>query len=233
MLDRLAKKIVDALIIPASRRKRFALGDTTVVGAMQRQSVEESAEYARRNMVTAMLFERTNDFRAHAFSKRKPQGLILEFGVFQGLGVNLFASLTTDPVHGFDSFEGLQEDWGGSLGAVKGFFDVKGVLPKVRSNVTLHKGWFNETLPGFLAAHPEEVSFVNFDADTYESTKYLLDALADRIRPGAILLFDEYFGFRGWREGEYRAWQEYVAERGVKFTYLAICEGRIAVRVDA
>jgi hypothetical protein len=31
-------------------------------------------------------------------------------------------------------------------------------MPQVPAHVTLIKAWFNETLPGFLAAHPGKVS---------------------------------------------------------------------------
>ena len=37
----------------------------------------------------------------------------------------------------------------------KGKFNLGGVLPPVKPNVQLHKGWFEETLPGFLDEHPD------------------------------------------------------------------------------
>ena len=38
-------------------------------------------------------------------------GLILEFGVRHGTSIRQLASLTSKPIYGFDSFEGLPEDW--------------------------------------------------------------------------------------------------------------------------
>ena len=67
-------------------------------------------------------------------------GLVLEFGVFMGSSINYFAKklpkidvLTDKTVHGFNSFEGLPEDWmqeGGVMGK-KGTFTLGGVMPKV------------------------------------------------------------------------------------------------------
>ena len=54
-------------------------------------------------------------------------------------------------------------------------------LPWVRDNVVLHKGWFDETLPGFRTAHPAEVSFLHMDADLYSSTRTVLEMLSDRV----------------------------------------------------
>lgn len=34
-------------------------------------------------------------------------------------------------------------------------------------------------------------------------------------------MFDEYCGQIGWREDEYKAWQEFTEEQGIKYKYLA------------
>ena len=51
--------------------------------------------------------------------------------------------------YGFDSFEGLQEDWYGTW-MPKIFFAQKVKLPKVPKNVKLIKGWFINTVPDFM-----------------------------------------------------------------------------------
>mgnify|MGYP004293221693 CR=1 FL=1 len=45
-------------------------------------------------------------------------------------------------------------------------------LPRVRDNVVLHKGWFNDTLPPFLdsAGRDLPAAFLHLDADIFEST---------------------------------------------------------------
>jgi hypothetical protein len=47
----------------------------------------------------------------------------------------------------------------------------------------------------------------------------VLRHVGPRLRPGSVIVFDEYFGYPGWQEHEYRAWQEYAAEAGLRFRY--------------
>lgn len=165
----------------------------------------------------------------------KINGLILEFGVAGGVSTRLIAS-NAEPrtVHGFDSFEGLPGDWAGTH-EQKGRYTQHGKLPKVPRNVTLHKGWFDQTLPGFLAKNPGPCSFINVDCDVYDSSKYVLDQLADRIVPGTVIMFDEYYNYPNWREHEYKAWQEFVTERKLTYRYIGFSTMRYhaAVQVTA
>ncbi|KAL1530294.1 hypothetical protein AB1Y20_001205 [Prymnesium parvum] len=87
---------------------------------------------------------------AHALQHARPDGLFLEFGVASGASINFIASRVPagTKVHGFDSFQGLPEEWRADCGL--GCFDREGELPPVLPNVVLHVGWFAEVLPGFL-----------------------------------------------------------------------------------
>jgi hypothetical protein len=119
-------------------------------------------------------------------------------------------------VYGFDSFEGLPEHW--RQGFAAGTF-ATAELPEV-PGAELVVGLFDQTLPGFLAEHPEPVAFLHVDADLYSSTVTVLRALAPRLQAGTVIVFDEYFNFPGWVEHEHRAWQEFVADTGLEFEYL-------------
>jgi hypothetical protein len=229
MLSAIARLFVDRVAYPAVRRLRWRLGDVTVEGLVQHRARMRSAEYVEANMPTAMMFSDVAKFRSYAFLKRAPGGLNLEFGVRAGAGVNLFASLTSEVVFGFDSFLGLKEDWGGALDSPAGRFSRGGRLPKVRSNVRLVKGWFHETLPGFLEQHSSFVSFANVDSDTYEAAVSVLESIGGRLRIGSILIFDEYLGIPGWEHCEFRAWQEFVARSGMTYKYLAVSDNRVAL----
>jgi len=57
----------------------------------------------------------------------------------------------------------------------------------------------------------------------------VLDALSDRIEPGTVLLFDEYFNYPTWRENEFRAFQEFVAANDVAYDYLLWGRQEVAV----
>jgi len=176
-----------------------------------------------------MIFSDPASFRTYAFNKRTLQGLNLEFGVRTGTGVNLFASLTTDRIYGFDSFVGLKEDWPGAIDAPAGKFTQKGKLPSVKGNVSLVKGWFDETLPAFLEDHTDLISFVNVDCDTYESTNVILNLCVDRFSEGTVIIFDEYIGFPDWERGEFLAWKEFIGKHGVSYKYISFSDNRVAI----
>jgi hypothetical protein len=90
----------------------------------------------------------------------------------------------------------------------------------VEPNVKLIKGWFNETLPGFVANLNECVAFLHIDCDLYSSTKTVFEYLGDKIKPGTIIVFDEYFNYPGWQRGEFKAFQEFIQERNLKYEYI-------------
>ena len=159
--------------------------------------------------------------RIYAFEiglhEAKIDGLVMEFGVRNGNSIRKIAALANQQVHGFDSFEGLPEAWHHEP---KGSYTTQGKIPEVPKNVRLHIGWFDKTLPDFLLQHPEPLRFMNIDCDIYSSTKTVLDAVAQRIIPGSVILFDEYVGNEHWREDEYKAFQEAAAKYGWHYEYL-------------
>ena len=200
--------------------------------AMQQRATGETAAFVEENLLTVPSF--AGRFELLEYSVRavdpKLKGLYCEFGVATGETINFVSRLTTEPVHGFDSFEGLPETW--RDGYAKGAFARMG-LPPVRSNVVLHKGWFKDTLPGFRNETRGPLAFVHMDADLYSSTKDVLDLMGDRMVAGTVIQFDEYFNYPGWRQHEFRAFQEFVRARGVRFEYLGYSRSnqQVAVRI--
>ena len=144
-------------------------------------------------------------------------GLILEFGVRHGTSIRQLASLTSKPLYGFDSFEGLPEDWHQES---KEVYSTRGKIPKVPAHVTLIPGWFEETLPLFLEKHGEDIALINIDCDIYSSTKTVLDLLSSRIKKGTIILFDEYIGNLHWEEDEHKAFMEGIDTYQWKYEYV-------------
>jgi len=154
--------------------------------------------------------------------RHRPGTLWLEFGVASGRTINYISKFTTETVYGFDSFEGLPETW--RPGFEKGAFDRNGEFPTVNPNVTLIKGWFNETLPGFIQAQNKKVSFIHMDADLYSSTKCIFDTLKDYIDTDCVIVFDElvnYPGFDG-DTGELKAFYEFITENDVDYEWLGM-----------
>jgi hypothetical protein len=183
---------------------------------------------------------------AWKMKRRHNDCLFVEFGVFEGGDLQAIADTVASKtprgsqptiVHGFDSFEGLPECWLNNVNTPlpKGHFNLHGRTPKLLRpdcpNVALHAGWFADTVAPFLngeagpgggMAPAPPVAFVHADADLYSSTVCFLRALCERRRlaVGSVLLFDEYWNYEGWQDGEYRAWLEITAEFGLEFTYL-------------
>jgi hypothetical protein len=120
----------------------------------------------------------------------------LEFGVYGGHSMrkmcNNFTNTESEFV-GFDSFEGLPEDWAHYQ---RGMFSTEGVEPHNQdTRVQFVKGWFQNTLPGYLAntrGRAAKSTLVHFDADLYSSTLFLLTSLWPEI-PEYYFIFDEFY----------------------------------------
>jgi hypothetical protein len=145
--------------------------------------------------------------------------LYMEFGVFQGAATRYWSKLLRNPrskLHGFDSFEGLPENW--LPQRPKGHFSVGGRLPEIDdSRVQFFNGWFERSLPNYKCP-PHDVLVLNFDADLYSPTTFVLKILRDAIVPGTYIYFDEF----NHRFHELRAFDEFIKETGMKFRLLGV-----------
>ena len=192
----------------------------------------DSANYVVEHMAKVARFNHSLTLLDSVASQVPPDGLILEFGVYSGTTINRIAQdFPGRAVHGFDSFEGLPETW--RVGYEKGVFG-RPDLPAVAGNVELVVGWFDRTLPGFLEARPNETAaLVHVDCDLYSSTQTIFAQIAPHIRPGTIIVFDEYYNYPGWRHGEYKAFQEFVDFRKVRYEYIGLVPNhqQVAVRI--
>ena len=138
------------------------------------------------------------------------EGEIAECGVFRGstiIPMGLFIKQHGIPkkIYGFDSFEGFPDTvdidlkLGGAADSEKrrggfGNTSFQTVSKRVEdmgvtSLVTLHQGFFQNTLSRF---GDRKYSFVHIDCDIYQSYKECLEFFYRRLSPGGIILFDEY-----------------------------------------
>lgn len=209
-----------------SRERKPAL--TTRVREL---AIDESAAYIFSNLHAALLFDDREDLWGHALESASLEGLHLEFGVWKGNSINSIArAVSPVDVFGFDSFEGLREDWPGTHRRT-GHFDTNGTLPEVESNVQLVKGWFQVTLPEFLTSHQGNVAFLHLDADTYESTLYVLEQLKSQIVAGTVIVFDEYLGIPNWKNNEFKAWKEFRQSQKLDYCYIGFGPEQAALKV--
>jgi hypothetical protein len=164
-------------------------------------------------------FKTRLDLLDNAVRRRPQNGLIMEFGVWQGESINFIASKVPDhQVHGFDCFTGLPEYW--RPGFDKGCFATD--IPYVRPNVELHSGLFDQTLPAFLFSKQEDISFMHLDCDLYSSTRTVFDLCKEKIVAGTTIVFDEFFNYPEWKSHEYKAFSEFIFASGKRFDYFSI-----------
>lgn len=165
----------------------------------------------------------------HAISCAPTGGAFAEFGVFQGASINHIAARTERTIYGFDSFEGLPEDW--IFDYTKERFRLK-APPKVRRNVELIKGWYDQSLPRFFAEHDQTLALVHIDCDLYSSTKTVFENIAPRLATEAVIVFDEFFNYPGWKEdGEYKAFVEFAESNDMEFHYIGYTTNSASVAV--
>jgi predicted O-methyltransferase YrrM len=232
-LRKLLASIVPGIVRPIALAADRALRrpEVSLRRELERRAASEAADIVTAEMPEALYCGDRFVNLEYALTFRRP-GLILEFGVAKGTTVTHIATLCPEEcVYGFDSFQGLPEHWSGNRFSYRNF-SQKGVLPQVPENVELVPGWFNETLPGFLAAHPGPVGFLHVDCDIYSSTAYVLDALKDRLQPGCVIVFDEFFNYPGFRQHEYRAFREFVETTGRRYQFISFAGQQSSVVLD-
>jgi hypothetical protein len=204
---------------------------------MRRDAVMDSFNYAKENMQSAYSFLDRFDGLGlsiqEALRRFPDRKLVLEFGVYKAGMINhqagKFPALN---FVGFDSFEGLREQWSGM--APEKTFDLGGKLPKVRRNVGLVKGWFSESGPRWKTENPAAgvPLLVHVDCDTYAATVDVLELCADYVEHGLVIHFDDYFGFPDWRNGGFKALQEIAAKRRWRLSYLSYGTKEAAVLAE-
>jgi hypothetical protein len=165
--------------------------------------------------------DRTEVFDVVAAMVRDEPVLYMEFGVFQGEATRYWSRALKHPgtlIHGFDSFEGLPEDFDAEGGDYhRGTFDVGGAMPKIDDpRVKFFKGWFDQVLPTYTV--PEHKRLVlNIDADLYSSTVTVLSFLRPHIKAGTLIYFDDMSR----PDHEPRAFHEFMEKTGLAFKLVA------------
>jgi O-methyltransferase len=119
----------------------------------------------------------------------------LEFGVFEGASIRWWSTHNTHRKSrfvGFDSFEGLPETVNDQW--QKGRFSVDKATPAIDDpRVSFEVGWFNDTVPKFMARFTRSGRMVvNLDADIYSSTVLALTHVGPHLKSGDIVIFDEF-----------------------------------------
>ena len=125
-------------------------------------------------------------------------------------------------IYGFDSFEGLPENWYNNRG--KGWFNLGSKEISVPGAVIV-KGWFEDTVPRFfqemLSATGSVLSLIHIDSDLYSSAKIVLNELGRFLRESVhfrsnkfplYLVFDELINYPEFENHEIKALYEFLLE---------------------
>jgi hypothetical protein len=167
------------------------------------------------------------------------EGDVVEFGVFTGLSLAILAqghgfdSKGIDRRFvGFDSFQGLPASetaharWQpGDCAINHGWHPRLALGARVTAEVTrdlfavcelpepeLHVGAFADTIARVIPSRHPAIALAHFDCDLYESTRDALEASAPALQDGAMLMFDDWFHYRGNpRKGQSRAFSEFLS----------------------
>ncbi|MDD2636031.1 MAG: class I SAM-dependent methyltransferase [Bacteroidales bacterium] len=155
----------------------------------------------------------------------------LEFGVSKAVSFRWWVNKITNAeskFYGFDTFTGLPEDWGTFKA---GDMSSENELPKIEDKrVSFYQGLFQQTLLPFLAKYNNEKrKVIHLDADLYSSTLYILTIMYPYLKPGDILLFDEF----SVPMHEYKAFMEWTKSFYVEYEVLGSVNNffRLAVMI--
>lgn len=163
--------------------------------------------------------------------------LLLDLGVWLGWSTRLISDASDRMVYGFDTFEGLVEDWqiDDQIVIKQGTFSLaepiakrfmrdtgvsldEGLPAALDRKVQFIRGSTYETLAPFLAERPTApIALFHMDLDTYESCLHALETCKDRFVEGSILVFDEYLV----TNGEMRAFYEFQSKYELEYRYRA------------
>jgi len=198
--------------------------------AIQKEAYDSTAKFVKKTCPKAIACRSPKALMSLALSQISIDGEFLEFGVWKGASIKYIAKKFPDKtIHGFDSFEGLPESW---VHNAKGTFTLDGKLPKVPSNVTLHKGWFEDTLPRWTENNKNNLALLHVDCDLYSATKTIFDLLSDSIAPGTVIVFDDYFNFPNWENDGHAVLSKYLENSKNTVNYLGYSFKELAIVIE-
>ena len=152
-------------------------------------------------------------------------GFWLEFGVASGRTLNYIVEhadkkVPRPTVVGFDSFDGLPEDWPNMWD--KGTFKQE-TIPVV-GGADIVVGLFDKTLEPWIKSQSmsPQITLAHIDCDIYSSAKYALSTIAPFLVSGSFIIFDEVLNYNGFEEHELRALYECsIQEKLFEFEWYA------------
>ena len=140
-----------------------------------------------------------------------------EFGVWMGESFRYLEKYYSKSF-GFDTFEGLPEDW---HDVPSGSYSSFGKIPKIGQGEFI-VGEFSQSLPNFFRKKQPLAGLLNFDADLYSSTSCALENSKSVIDDASVLVFDELIVNENWEQDEYKAVQEFCHKFNLKYDVMCV-----------
>lgn len=227
----LMRQITSTKLLPAARRALLRVGRHASVAQLEglRSALGylELGRWLHCEHPSSSLELAADKFALFEIARRRITGqtpLYLEFGVFRGQSMRWWSRHLPQPgatLVGFDSFEGLPEDWRHDIKS--GHFRTGGPPQIDDSRVSFQVGWFDDTLPRFIVPEHDQL-IVNVDSDLYSSALTVLHWIEPHVRPGTLFYFDEFCD----RDHEMRAFSEWCSRSSYRFRPLGIAEGGVS-----
>ena len=207
---------------------KMRFGNKSAVDIYYDNLSQDCYDFFKDKMKSSSVFLKVDDIRNFAIYRAiqnntgDSKNLFLEFGVYTGGSINLFSKQLKNingTIYGFDTFEGLTEDWLTHVFFPKGSLSLNNKLPKVAKNAILIKGKIQDTLDNFLKDNlKKKILFAHMDMDTYASTKFALAKIKPFLQKDSVILFDEFYGYPNWQQEEYKAFTEVFKENEDSYT---------------
>jgi hypothetical protein len=162
------------------------------------------------------------DIYKTAFDDAPTAGYVVECGVQRGVTARKLISFASEnhKIFGFDSFDGLPEDWvmSDEFTWRKGSFACE--IPDI-DGMEIYAGLFADTLPTWKCEHTGNIAVLHIDCDLYSSTRTVLEELNDQIVQGTVIISDDHFdydpadrrdgrAYTNWEQGQYKAFNEWL-----------------------
>ena len=138
------------------------------------------------------------------FVENKGEIKMIECGVARGGCLALCHIANPEmKIYGLDSWEGMPEitekddfdkcnPWVGCVnGKIEDVAKSYGLLGASDKNLTLIKGWIQDTIPKNLELF-EDLDILRIDTDFYESIIFCLKTLYSKVKKGGLIIFDDW-----------------------------------------
>jgi hypothetical protein len=169
----------------------------------------------------------------------KVEGLYCEFGSGVYVTPVIKSFLPNKLLYTFDSFEGFKYEpytdlhtigtWGGQwFNETKyGGEEVEAALRKL-PDVTVVKGWFQDTVAPFFEEYPQKIVFAHFDCGLSSATQCVFDAIMkyNKLQVGTVLQFNGIFYSEisnhkeYWYNGVFKVWDNIIRKYNLGIEYI-------------